>query len=158
MTMRLNPYLQFRTGSREVLEFYAEVFGGTPNTMTFGAFGMDGPLADLIMHGVLETPAGFTIMASDTPPEMMMLPNSTPICLSGDDAETLRDYWSRLSVGARIETPLAVQMWGDEYGALVDKYGTQWLVDISPAPASDTPPDDPSDESSDDPADDPAED
>ncbi len=71
MACLLNPYLGFGANARQALEFYRDVFGGTLNISTFGEFG-DAPAegADLVMHGQLETPDGFTLMASDTPPGM----------------------------------------------------------------------------------------
>ncbi|CAM3490005.1 glyoxalase [Dermacoccus barathri] len=27
--------------------------------------------------------------------------------------------------------PLAVQMWGDEFGMFTDKFGTRWMVNIA---------------------------
>jgi hypothetical protein len=65
---RLNPYLSFDGDARQALEFYREVFGGELVLNTFGAFGSpDAPGADKIMHGMLETPSGFTLMGADTP-------------------------------------------------------------------------------------------
>jgi PhnB protein len=29
--------------------------------------------------------------------------------------------------------PLEKQMWGDEYGQLVDRFGVPWMVNIGPA-------------------------
>ncbi len=71
MASRLNPYLNFNGNARQALEFYASVFGGTPVLSTFADFGAQGsPDADRIMHGMLETPAGYTIMAADVTSEM----------------------------------------------------------------------------------------
>jgi hypothetical protein len=60
------------------------VFGGTLTVNTFGEFGaQDTPEADKIMHAVLETDRGFTLMASDTPAGMEHNPgNNIAISLS----------------------------------------------------------------------------
>jgi PhnB protein len=95
MTSRLNPYLSFDGDARQAMEFYKEVFGGTLTLNSYGDFGQqDTPLADKIMHGMLETPSGFTLMASDTPPGMNVTRGDN-ICvsLSGDDAAALRGNW-----------------------------------------------------------------
>ena len=70
MTIRLNPYLNFRDQSRAALEFYHSVLGGELTIATFGDYGMsdDPDRADLVMHGHLVSDAGLDIMASDTPP------------------------------------------------------------------------------------------
>lgn len=138
MGMRLNPYLNFRDTSRAAMEFYRDVFGGDLTISTFGEFGMaDSPIADNVMHAMLVTPAGFTLMASDAPPEMEISDNATALSLSGDDAEALRGYWEALADGGQVTMPLQLQMWGDEYGQLVDRFGTPWMVNIAGAHAGD---------------------
>lgn len=133
MASRLNPYLSFRDTARQAMEFYRSVLGGELRVSTFGEFGQAGsPIADLVMHSMLQTPHGFTLMASDTPPEMELTPGSSiTISLSGDDAEQLRGWYSALAEGGTVVTPLEVQMWGDEFGMLVDRFGTGWMVDIA---------------------------
>ncbi|WP_431876411.1 VOC family protein [Amycolatopsis sacchari] len=133
MTVRLNPYLHFKGNAREAMEHYHRVFGGTLNLSTFGEFGApDEQLADKIMHGQLETDGGLTLMGSDLPPNMEHSQgNTVSVSLSGDDAETLRGYWEKLSDGATVETPLEKQMWGDEFGSCIDRFGVHWLVDIA---------------------------
>ncbi|MDP9406115.1 MAG: VOC family protein [Actinomycetota bacterium] len=98
-----------------------------------GAFGaQDSPDADNIMHGMLETGSGLTLMAADTPPGMGHNPgNNIAVSLSGDDAGQLRDYWERLSDGGTVSVPLEQQMWGDEFGMCVDQFGVSWMVNIS---------------------------
>jgi PhnB protein len=134
MASRLNPYIRFRDNTREAMEFYKSVFGGDLSMMTFGEFGeKDSPIADKIMHSQLETDNGFTLMASDTPPGMEGNPGDTiAISLSGEqeDADALRGYWEKLTAGGTVAVPLEKQMWGDEFGMCVDRFGINWMVDI----------------------------
>jgi PhnB protein len=132
MASRLNPYIQLKDNARQALEFYRDVFGGDLTMNTFGEFGQqDSPDADKIMHGQLETDSGFTLMASDTPPGMERnLGNNIAVSLSGDDADELRGYWERLSDGGTVSVPLEKQMWGDEFGMCVDRFGIPWMVNI----------------------------
>ena len=85
------------------MEFYRGVFGGDLTMSTFGEFGGAGPDgADGIMHAQLETPSGFTIMASDTPPGMNVTAGTNiSVSLSGDDGDALRGYFQKLSDGGR---------------------------------------------------------
>ncbi|MDT7783935.1 MAG: PhnB protein [Pseudonocardiales bacterium] len=131
MATRLNPYLRFDGSARQAMEFYQSVFGGRLNISTFGEFGMqDSPQADQIMHAQLETESGYTLMASDTPPGMPFNPGDTvTISLSGDD-DVLKEHFAKLAEGGKIGTPLEKQMWGDEYGDLVDKFGVAWMVNL----------------------------
>ncbi|HEY6742972.1 MAG TPA: VOC family protein [Lapillicoccus sp.] len=133
MSMRLNPYLQFSDNAAEALDFYQSVLGGEVVVSRFKEYGTEGADGDLVMHGQLETDAGFTIMAADTPSFMSARAKESNITvsLSGDDSDALRRYWQGLSDGANVSTPLEKQMWGDEFGQLTDKYGVGWLVNIS---------------------------
>jgi PhnB protein len=133
MASRLNPYLNFNGNARQALEFYSSVFGGDLNLNTFGDFGAQGtPDADKIMHGQLETDAGYTIMAADVPGNMQYQPMAgCSVSLSGDDADALRGYWQKLAEGGTTTMPMEKQAWGDEFGMCVDKFGVPWLVNIS---------------------------
>jgi PhnB protein len=129
---RLNPYIRFAGNAREAMEFYHRVFGGTLTLNTFGEAGaMEGPDGDKIMHGQLETPSGFTLMSSDTPPGMEHNPGTNiTISLSGDTEDELHGYWNLLSDAGAVTVPLERQMWGDMFGACVDPFGIGWMVNI----------------------------
>ena len=115
MASRLNPYIQFDGDARAAMEFYQGVFGGDVSSNTFKEFGAShGPDDDeKLMHSQLETPSGYTLMASDTPQE-------------------LRGYYEKLSAdGGKVTVPLEKQMWGDEFGMVTDKFGINWMVNIA---------------------------
>jgi PhnB protein len=133
MTSRLNPYITFDGNARGALSFYAVVFGGTPAVNTFAEFGP--PPApgweDRLMHGMLETTSGFTLMCGDLPPGAPHEPgNNISVSLSGDDDEELRGYWEKLSAEGTVTVPLEKQMWGDVFGMCTDAFGITWLVNI----------------------------
>lgn len=133
MASRLNPYIQFQKEARAAMEFYQGVFGGELSANTFKEFGAShGPDDDeLLMHSQLETPSGFTLMASDTPQGMPYDPGQNiSISLSGDDEE-LRGYYEKLSDGGKVTLPLEKQVWGDEFGMVTDKFGINWMVNIA---------------------------
>jgi PhnB protein len=133
MGSRLNPYLNFNGNARQALEFYQSVFGGDLSLSTFADFGAkDSPDAERIMHGMLETDAGYTIMAADVTSDMEYHPMAGfSMSLSGDDADALRAYWDKLSASGTTTMPLQKQVWGDEFGMCADKFGVSWLVNIS---------------------------
>ena len=132
MASRLNPYISFSDNAREAMEFYKSVFGGNLTLSTYGEYGApDAPKADNIMHGMLETDLGFTLMGADSPPDMKVSPgDNITVSLSGDDADELRGYWDKLSDGGTVSVALEKQMWGDEFGQCVDKFGISWMVNI----------------------------
>jgi PhnB protein len=133
MTSRLNPYISFDGDAREALEFYKSIFGGELSLSTFGELGgQDTPNPDQIMHGMIETDGGFTLMCADTPPGMEHEPgNNFAVSLSGDDGDELRGYWEQLSGDGIVTVALEKQVWGDEFGMCVDRFGISWMVNIS---------------------------
>jgi PhnB protein len=137
MSSQLNPYLNFNGNARPALEFYASVFGGNLSLNTFAQFGAEGsPDAERIMHGMLETDAGYTIMGADITSDMEYHPMAGfSVSLSGDDAEALRGYWEKLSASGATTMPMQKQVWGDEFGMCVDGFGVAWLVNITQSQA-----------------------
>ncbi|MEJ7706113.1 MAG: VOC family protein [Nocardioidaceae bacterium] len=132
MASRLNPYIGFTGNARQAMGFYKDVFGGTLTLNTFGEFGaQDSPDADKIMHGMLETDSGFTLMGADIPTGTEHNPgDNIAVSLSGDDTDELRGYWEKLSDGGTVSLPLEMQMWGDEFGMCLDQFGVAWMVNI----------------------------
>ncbi|MET9502895.1 VOC family protein [Streptomyces sp. NPDC006259] len=133
MASRLNPYISFGGNARQAMEFYQDVFGGTLALNTYGEAGRQGtPEAEQIMHGMLETANGFTLMGADAPPGTQVTPGDNfSVSLSGDDAAELRGYWERLSADGSVSVPLERQMWGDVFGMCTDRFGIPWMVNIS---------------------------
>ncbi|MEV8098002.1 VOC family protein [Kitasatospora sp. NPDC085879] len=133
MASRLNPYISFDGDARQAMEFYRAVFGGTLALNTYGQYGPEqaGDAAEKIMHGMLETPSGFTLMGADNPPGQEHRPgNNISVSVSGDDDAELRRYWDELSAGGTVAVPLEKQMWGDVFGMCTDRFGITWLVNI----------------------------
>lgn len=133
---KLNPYIHFKDNAREAMEFYKSIFGGELTMSTFkeGGAVQDGPAADNIMHAMLIVGPEITIMAADTPPEMEYgQRGGMSISLSGEktDEEKLKGYWDKLSEGAKVTVPMETAPWGDTFGMLTDKFGIDWLVNIS---------------------------
>lgn len=135
MGTKLNPYITFGEDAREAMTFYQQVLGGRLDVHTFGEYGAaEEPFADLVMHALLETEDGLTLMASDSPPGMARtVGNNITISLSGDDEALLRERFDRLAEGGSVDVPLEKQMWGDVFGQLTDRFGIGWLVDIAGA-------------------------
>jgi PhnB protein len=134
----LNPYLQFNGNAREAMEAYRDIFGGQLDLNTFGDYqaegGDHGAAADGIMHAQLSTDLGFTLMGADTPPGMGEAGPNGQVSLSGDEGDTLRGYFEKLSDGGAVTVPLEKQMWGDEFGMCVDRFGVTWMVNIAGSP------------------------
>ena len=130
---QLNPYLHFKSQAREAMDFYKSVFGGELEMMSFKDSNMPvGPAEENnIMHAQLKA-GDLVFMASDTPSEWEYKPGTNVgMSLSGEDEAELRGFWQKLSDGANVAQPLEKAPWGDTFGLLYDKFGIEWMVNIT---------------------------
>lgn len=85
------------------------------------------------MHGILRGANGVVLMAADIPASMDYAPPAgMSLSLSGDDDAALRRYWEGLADGGSVVENLAQAPWGASFGMLIDRYGIDWMVNISP--------------------------
>ena len=134
MATRMNPYLSFRDNARSAMEFYQSVFGGDLTVSTFAEFhaSEEADEQKKVMHAQLEAPNGLVLMASDTPKRMELSEGSSiSVSLSGEDESELRGYWDKLCDGGEVAMPLEAAPWGDVFGMCTDRFGTQWLVNVT---------------------------
>ena len=134
----LDPYLNFKGNAREAMEFYEGVFGGKLTISTFAEFhaSTDPSEDDLVMHADLHGPEGIRFMAADTPNRMEYKPGTNfSMSLSGEDEAALRGYFDKLADGGNVTMPLERATWGDTFGMCVDRFGINWLVNISASQA-----------------------
>jgi len=139
MKTKLNAYLSFKDNAREAMEFYKTVFGGKLDLRTFKEFhaSKDPSEDNLIMHSVLESENGIEFMASDTPQRMEYKPVAGfSMSLSGENNSELRGYFDKLAESGKITMPLEKAVWGDTFGMCTDKFGVNWLVDITASSGS----------------------
>jgi PhnB protein len=134
----LNPYLGFRDNAKDAMGFYQSVFGGELNMSTFAEYHASEDTAeqDKIMHAMLTTENGMVLMGADTPSSMDYTPGSNfSVSLSGSGSEEaeLRGYFEKLADGGTVAMPLEKAPWGDTFGMCKDKFGVDWLVNITPA-------------------------
>ena len=137
MSTKLNPYLGFRDTAKEAMEFYQSVFGGELTLSTFGDFqaSQDPAEQGKIMHGMLVTESGLTLMGADTPNTVGYMPGDNySVSLSGEDEAELRRFWEGLSAEGTVTMPLERAPWGDIFGMCADKFGVSLLFSIAAAP------------------------
>jgi PhnB protein len=138
MQSKLNPYIVFKDNTRQAMEFYQTVFGGKLAMNTFKEFhaSQDPSEDDKIMHSMLEAENGITFMAADTPNSMEYNPGTNiSMSLSGDNEAELRGYFEKLIAGGTVTEPLEKAPWGDTFGMCTDKFGINWMVNITGQPA-----------------------
>ena len=139
MATGLHPYLNFPGNTREVMEFYGQVFGVEPRLSTFGEFNAvpaDSEHADKVMHSSLEVTDLIQLFAADHLESMAPYDyqpgNNINLSLMGDDEDRILGYFDGLAAGGNVIMPLERQVWGDLYGALIDKFGISWMFNIGP--------------------------
>ncbi|MBP8252201.1 MAG: VOC family protein [Herpetosiphon sp.] len=132
MHTHLNPYLSFKDNAREAMQFYQSVFGGDLHISTFADYGSSGPepgMENNVMHATLIVDGKSILMASDGGDGETK--SNVSMSLMGSNAEELHEYWDKLSTDGTITGAMEKQVWGDEFGSCLDKFGVHWLINIS---------------------------
>jgi PhnB protein len=130
------PYIHFQGHCAEALAFYADVFGGTDLQLMRYAEGPDTPAdwrsSTRIMHGQLTLGRG-TLMASDFPPGMEGQPQaSVSIMQTVPDAATGARVFDRLAEGGAVNQPFAPTFFSPGFGMVRDRFGTNWMISVTP--------------------------
>ncbi len=134
MAIKLNSYLNFNGNCGEAMKFYHSIFGGKLDIQTYA----DTPEMpstpenkNMVIHAVL-TSDEVMFMASDGDPRSeVKFGNSVNLSLVGTDETKLTEYFQKLSEGGKINMPLEKQFWGDKFGMTTDKFGINWMVNIT---------------------------
>lgn len=130
-----SPYINFQGNTREALEFYHAALGGDITLLSADTNGSLSEAApeDSIMHGAVMS-GSLLIMGSDGHPDYPVTTgDNVAIALSGSDQEFLSEVFDKLSNGGVVKQPLKQESWGDLHGYFTDKFGINWMVNITPA-------------------------
>ncbi|SYX83414.1 VOC family protein [Paenibacillus alvei] len=133
--MSIHPYLNFNGNCREVVEYYADVFGlDKPHIMEFGDTPSDPshPVPEeakhLVMHARLNI-EGTIVMFSDVFPGMPFQEGSNiTLSIVGQDVDKLTSIFHKLKEGGQVGMELQETFWSKAYGNLTDKFGIQWQI------------------------------
>lgn len=136
MSVELNAYLFFPGSAEQAIAFYQEVFGGQ---VTITRLGDVDPNAtpeqrNLVINALL-TGGDITLRASDRPDTSLDPQTRVELSLIGTDDARMRALFDALANGGTVRTKLERQFWGDVFGAVTDKYGIGWQVNIGAAGA-----------------------
>ena len=129
----LSPYLVFNGNCKEAMEFYHTAMGGEVELHTFGEYNMPGTadeMKDKIMHAMIKNDS-LSFMGSDAVSSDYIIGNNISLSIAGTDGERLKKLWEGLSEGGKVTMPLAKQVWGDEFGMFTDKFGMNWMINIT---------------------------
>ncbi len=121
--MTLIPYLFFIGNCEEAMNYYHGIFGGKLKTVpNEGGQGL--------MHADLSG-GDICFMASDGTRTTPYETSYVTLSLNGTDSEKITGAFTKLSEGGIVTHPLQPMPWGDTHGALTDKYGVDWMVNIA---------------------------
>lgn len=136
--VQFDAYVFFTEGKcKAAMEFYKTVFGGELTMQTYGE-GMPAEMMtedmkahnDKVMHSLLSG-GDIRLMASDSTREGTFGESFISLSLSGTDEDKLKDLWGKLVDGGKVTMPFEKAPWGDTFGGLTDKFGVEWMVNIS---------------------------
>ncbi len=135
--MEVTAYLNFNGTCAEAFKFYERVLGGTIGMMhTFGGSPMaaDAPpgWGDRIMH-VSMTIGNSVLMGSDAPTQNYEKPQGFAISAQVATPAEGERVFKALAEGGTVTMPFQSTFWSAGFGALVDRYGTPWMVNTDQA-------------------------
>jgi PhnB protein len=133
----ISPYINFDGKAREAMEFYQGILGGKLDLLARNPDGAPKPAeqSDAIMHAHLESD-GAVIMGTDGMKEYpAKVGENFAIALTGSDKERLTKAFEQLGEGGNVKGPLKVESWGDTFGWLEDKFGINWMINITKSDA-----------------------
>lgn len=137
MALGFTPYLMFDGTAREAMSYYASVFGGELDLLTYGeGMGEEGDTKDRIMHSSLYLERGAHVMAADLFPGQQSNGLGTISLTSSDDdpeeSARLAQWWEKFAPESEISLPLEPAPWdpNDKFGQLRDKFGVEWMFII----------------------------
>ena len=136
MATQLAPYIFFYGRCEEALEFYKQTFGGTYELLR----NQESPMSDevsadfrnKVMHASFHGES-INFMASDGREAKQVDPDAGNISLAlslSDQSEGERVF-TALSQGGKVSMPLGEAFWGGKFGMVVDRFGTEWLINVS---------------------------
>ena len=134
---QINAYLSFNGNCRDAMTFYKECLGGELMLQAVegspAADKMPAAFGPHILHSTL-TNGDLLLMASDMVPEELVQGNTVSLSLNCSSQEEIETLFSHLSAGGKITHPLADEFWGATFGALIDKFGMNWLLNYDKPP------------------------
>jgi PhnB protein len=132
--MKLEAYLFFPGNTEEAMNFYQGIFGGDLTVTRRGDVDPSATESEkgLVINAALDGGA-FTLRASDRADATNDVQTRIELTINGSDEDVLRKIFDALSDGGTVKAHLEKMFWGDIFGALVDRFGIGWQVNISAA-------------------------
>jgi len=138
-----STYLNFPGTTEQAFAFYASVFQTKPLGPTMymeaapsppGAPAPSGADKKLVMHIALPILGGHVLMGTDAVGSMghtLTMGNNFSLQLEPDSRADADRLYAALSSGGKATTPMQEMFWGAYWGACVDRFGVQWMVNCT---------------------------
>lgn len=124
----ITPYLNFNGNTKEVIDFYENVFEATEKQiMTFkGMPDVPKEMENQVLHGRLVF-AGHELLFSDAmSTDPVSMGNNVTLMVSTRNEDDLNRWFSKLSEEGTVYQDLQKTFFSERYGSLMDKYGIVW--------------------------------
>ncbi len=137
----INPWINFNGNAEEAFTFYKSVFGGEfAKVVLFkdiasAQFPAPEKEENKIMHIALPIGTGAMLIANDVPEILGRVnerENRSKILVSTESKEEADRLFTGLSAGGEVEGPMGDSPWGSYAGMFRDKYGIEWIIELSP--------------------------
>jgi len=140
MAKEVNTYLIFNGNCEEAFQFYKSVFGGEFQYVgkykdappEEGGEELSEEDSNRIMH--ISLPIGSSVlMGSDSHPKFgdVGFGDNFSISISPESTEEADKIFSGLAAGGRVDMPMQKTFWSPYFGMLKDKFGVNWMIDLS---------------------------
>lgn len=140
---RTSTYLNFSGNTEEAFAFYKGVFG-TDYIGEIHRIGDAPPLQggpelaadvkNMIMHVSLPITGGHVLMGTDAVESLghvVTQGNNVHLNLEPDTREEADRLFEALAEGGRATTPMQDMFWGAYYGAVTDRFGMHWMLNVA---------------------------
>lgn len=139
----VSTYLNFTRRTEEAFLFYRSVFGtefdgnGIMRRGDIPPIPGQPPIPDadrhLVMHVSLPILGGHRLMGTDAFESMgaLRFGDNMSINLQPDTRRDCDQLYAKLSEGGQVEIVLQEMFWGDYFGSLRDRFGTQWMFNCT---------------------------
>ncbi len=135
--MQMSPYLLFNGQCEAAFKAYAECLGGKIEAMIPHAGSpaeqqVPAEWRNKILHARL-TVGNEVLMGSDAPPGRYEEPKGFSVSLEVKDPAEADRIFNALAENGSVRMPIQKTFWAERFGMLVDRFGTPWMINCSPA-------------------------
>jgi PhnB protein len=130
--MQMNPYLSFNGQCEAAIKFYVQCHGGQLGAIfryagTPFADQVPADWQDKVMHGSV-TVGEQLLAGADVATERYEAPKGFSLSLQMKDPAEAERIFHELGKDGKVTVPLEKTFWAERFGAVVDRFGIQWLI------------------------------